>query len=344
MSLITLLPNDIIKLDKDSKIEYTYPAVRGVKISKGKYSYQLNQSLSPNFTYSTPGFFRSGKAKTAYIAITNHKFDSDKTHDYELVIEHQTQAGGGFFVVFPIKAGSSSSTLNKVVNSNSGDTLDLNTDIKNPKNIYNYGIDGMSIFVFDTYINVNNLTSDNIVINPVTLPKNTPTNDYIKKIKVNYTTGNQKFSDDVVCGEEDVKAKPPPSTDITYIFVMALFGILFLTMAMMGMSSIASSNLGIGWTDMTTYTDLYWGKRPFFLIIFAFFFVWLMIFVGLYVRYNKEKKQNYKTIFGAMSVISTFIAVVALFMLGNTYVPPAPASQAVSSSSLGSRFMKSFKI
>ena len=323
--------------DKGSKIEYTYPALRGVKMSGGKYTYQLNHSMSPNFTYSKPGSFRSGKAKTGYIVKANHQFGTEKTHEYELVIEHQTQAGGAFFVVLPIKAGSSS-TLHKVVNPSNrvvGETLDLNRDIKNPNNIYNYGVDGMSIFVFDTYINVNNLTNDNIAQYPFTPPA---------KPTVKFTTGNQKFSDEVVCGEEDVNAKPTPSTDITYIFVMALFGILFLTMALMGMSSVANSNMGIGWTDWTTYTDLYFGKRPIFFIIFIVFVVLLSIFVGLYVQYNKEKKQNYKTVFGAMSVISTFIAVVALFMLGNTYAPPAPASQAVSSSSLGSRFMKSFKI
>ena len=335
MSLITLNTLNS-KEDKGSKIEYTYPAVRGVKMSGGKYSYQLNHSMSPNFTYSKPGSFRSGKAKTGYIVAANHKFGSEKTHNFELVIEHQTQDGGTFFVVLPITAGASS-TLNKVVNSNNkviGETLDLNTDIKNPTNIYNYTITEGNVFVFDKYINVNNLTNEKIAQYPFTPPA---------KPTVKYTTGNQKFSDEVVCGEEDVKAKPP-STDITYIFVMALFGILFLTMALMGMSSIANSNLDIGLTDWTTFTDLYWGKRPFFLIIFVVFLVLLSIFVGLYVRYNKEKKQNYKTIFGAMSVITTFIAVVALFMLGNTYAPPAPASQAVSSSSLGSRFMKSFKL
>ena len=313
MTLITLLPNNIKMLDKDSKIEYTYPAVRGVKISKGQYSYQLNQSLSPNFTYSKPGSFRSGKAKTAYIARANHQFGSGKTHDYELVIEHQTQSGGGFYVVFPIKAGSSS-TLNKVVNSSNkviGETLDLNTDIKNPTNIYNYGFDGMSIFVFDTYINVNNLTNDTTAQYPFTPPS---------KLTVKFTTGNQKFSDEVVCGEEDVKAKPPPSTDITYIFIMALIGAVFLSISLTGLSWLASSGFSkqIKMISLLISVIILLSAMGGSLVLYLKYEKQLNAFYKTMKHgtvKNTEKTEMYKTIFGSLSIIFAVALLGALFFI-----------------------------
>jgi hypothetical protein len=335
MSLFTL-ETQSGSLDASSNCDYTYPAITGVKMVQGKYSYQLNQSVTPNFMYSKTNLFTSGRAKECFIVEANHQFGKSKTHDYELVIMHQSESGSKFFVVLPLKIGGTS-TLNNVIKSTNtvGDTLDLNKDITNPSNIYRYYSTVGYVFVFDTYINVSVISDDKLTDYTFTRPSYTSKYTY-------YTTGTQKFTDELVCGKEDVKAKLPPSTDITYIFIMVLFGVIFLTMALIGMYSIANSNIGIGWTDWTTYTDLYFGKRPIFASIFVLFFILLCIFIPLYAYYNKKKKTTQITVFASLSVISTFIAIIALFMLSNTYAPPAP-TKATTTSSLGSRFLKSFK-
>ena len=346
MSLFTL-ETQSGNLDASSNSDYTYPAITGVKMVQGKYSYQLNQSVSPNFMYSKTYLFISGRAKECYIVPANHQFGKSKTHDYELVIMHLSESGSKFFVVLPLKIGGTS-TLNNVIKSTNtiGDTLDLNKDITNPSNIYRYFSTTGYVFVFDTYINVSAISDDKLTAYPFTRS----TSMYLsgstripRATTYYYTTGTQKFTDELVCGEEDVIAKPQPSTDITYIFIMVLFGVIFLTMALIGMYSIANStNIGIGWTDWTTYTDLYFGKRPIFASIFVLFFILLCIFIPLYAYYNKKKKTTHITVFASLSVISTFIAIIALFMLSNTYAPPAPP-KAITTSSLGSRFMKSLK-
>ena len=307
--------------DKDSKIEYTYPALKGVKMSKGKYSYQLNHSMSPNFTYSKPGLFISGKAKTGFIARANHQFDISKTHEYELVIEHQTESGGTFYVVFPILAGSSS-TLNKVVNSNNkeiGETLDLNTDIKNPNNIYNYESNDSNVFVFDKYINVNNLTIDKLAEYPFTPPA---------KPTVKYTTGNQKFSDEVVCGEEDV-TKPKKEPDTKYIFIMALVGAVFLSMSMLGLSWLASSGL----------------SKQIKLVSLLFSMIILLSAMGgsivLYLKYDKT--EMFKTIFSALSIIFAVALLGALFFIYGVVNPKVETAVESGTGSGSGKYASIFK-
>jgi hypothetical protein len=340
------LKND--NADKNSKIEYTYPAIRGVKISGGKYSYPLNNSLSPNFTYSSSGIFITGKAKTGYIVAKNHTFRGNKTHDYELVIEHQTETRT-FYVVFPIIVGNSRSTLNKVINANNvitGETLDLNSDVKNPANIYNYSTTNGNVFVFETFINVNGQIGEKITGCPFNVPETAD---------VKYTTGNQKFADEVVCGEEDVVAKDVVQPDTKYVFIMALVGFILLTVSLLVFSRIANTESIPKQTKVVS-------------LIVAF--VCILFLLGgsivLYLKYDKalsamnntvnfvtnknamikiENSAMYKTIFGAFSVIFTFIAVVAIFSIRGVYAPAVaekPLDMVVET--LGSKIQNSWKL
>jgi hypothetical protein len=324
MSLITLKPSATVKLDSSSNIDYTYPALRGVKMVNGKYSYQLNQSLSPNFIYNSTNIFISGRAKNYYIVEPSHQFGTEKTHEYELVIEHYTESGTKFFVVLPLKTGGTS-TLNNVIKSTNtvGETLDLNKDMKNPSNIYRYFGGSTTVFVFQSYINVYAISDDKLSKYPFTPPD---------KPNLFYMTGNRKFSDELVCGEEDI-VKPQKEPDTTYIFIMVLIGFVLLTASIIGFSWFANTE------------SIAKRMKIMSLVISIIVILTAMgVSIGLYLKYDKKRNAMYKTIFGSLSVIFTFIAVAAIFSLRGIYAPVVSEKPTEVVGSLGSRIMNSWNV
>ena len=314
MTVITLNTSNS-KEDKGSKIEYTYPALRGVKMVNGQYSFQLNQSLSPNLLYSSKNVFISGKAKNYYIVLPNHQFGTEKTHEYELVIEHYTESGIKFFIVLPLKIGGTS-TLNNVIKSTNtvGETLDLNKDMKNPSNIYNYFSGTAAVFVFQSYINVYAISDDKLSDSPF----NPPTSS---NLTVKYTTGNQKFSDEVVCGEEDV-TKPKGEPDTKYIFIMALVGAVFLSMSLMGLSWLANSGLSkqIKMISLLISVTILLSAMGGSLVLYLKYAkqlnaLYKTLKLGTGKVKNTEKTEMYKTIFGSLSIIFAVALLGAFFFM-----------------------------
>jgi hypothetical protein len=98
----------INKTDKNAVVQYSYPIAKINSSTPNTFYlnfYGFTQNFSASFKIGETDTYISGICTKAIITGKLHKIGSD-THDGELVLEHKKSDNMTFYVVFPLKFGS----------------------------------------------------------------------------------------------------------------------------------------------------------------------------------------------------------------------------------------------
>ena len=300
---------NINKKDKNAVVQYSYPIAKISSSTANTFYlnfYGYTQNFSASFKIDDKDTYISGICTKAIITGKSHKVGNDN-HNAELVLEHKTSNNMPFYVVFPLKFGSTASSQVDILfeQSPQDQVIDLNENLKDLKtDMICYKDSGGAnpfVFVFKDSLSVK-------VSKPSGLTTFSKFNGILKnkKIPTAINISGTNTQDEVECEYIKEVDENIPTADKKYALTIVYWMFAFTLMSMSvfyGLTWIQNTQLILHEeTDKQLKQNIFWGLIVVGIILF-------IIFVSLF--FTKSLNVNY----GATSIFSLYIVVVASYAL-----------------------------
>lgn len=303
---------NINKKDKNAVVQYSYPIAKISSSTANTFYlnfYGYTQNFSASFKIDDKDTYISGICTKAIITGKSHKVGNDN-HNAELVLEHKTSNNMPFYVVFPLKFGSTASSQVDILfeQSPQDQVIDLNENLKDLKtDMICYKDSGGAnpfVFVFKDSLSVK-------VSKPSGLTTFSKFNGILKnkKIPTAINISGTNTQDEVEC--EYIKEVDENISEVDKTFAL---NVVYWMFAFTLMS--VSVFYGLTWVqNVPALTEDI--KTNIFKILIGIGTILFIIFVSLF--FSKSMNVNY----GATSIFSLYIVAIASYaLIGGLKTPP----------------------